>query len=269
MKLTAVVITFNEERNLPECLESLRFCDEIVVIDSSSTDRTVEIARAAGAKVIVKDWPGHIEQKNFALQQGTGEWLLSVDADERVTPGLRAQIQDALKDAGGYDGFSMPRLSWYFGRWIRHSGWYPDRKLRLVRRGRGTWGGDNPHDRLGVPGRVGALTGDLLHYPYKDLSDHLRKIDSYTTIIARVKRAKGERALPMLFVAAPGKFLKAYVLQLGFLDGWQGFLVAALGSYYQLLKYAKLLEMEKTPSPSPLPGKRGEDARRAGEGIRP
>jgi len=245
MKLTAVVIAFNEERNLPACLESLRFCDEVVVVDSRSGDRTAELARAAGAEVIVKDWPGHIEQKNFALQQGKGEWLLSLDADERVTPELRAQIQSALAAPGDRDGFSMPRLSNYLGRWIRHCGWYPDRKLRLVRRGRGTWGGINPHDQLRVPGPVGRLTGDLEHYPYKDLSDHLRKIDSYTTIIAGEKRKRGQGALPMLVLAAPAKFLKAYVLKAGFLDGWQGLVVAVLGSYYDFLKYAKLYELER------------------------
>lgn len=245
MKLSAVVITFNEEGNLPDCLESLRFCDEIVVVDSHSTDRTREIAKAAGAKVVERDWPGHIEQKNFALEQAAGDWALSLDADERVTPDLRAEILAAVAAPGpATAGFSMPRLSNYLGRWIRHSGWYPDRKLRLVRRGKGRWGGVNPHDRLEVDGAVVALHGDLRHYPYKDLSDHLRKIDSYTTIMAREKRRRGERALPRLVLDGPAKFLKAYVLRAGFLDGWQGLVLAAMGSYYAFLKYAKLLELE-------------------------
>lgn len=247
MRISAAVITLNEERNLPACLESLGFCDEILVVDSGSRDRTAEIARAAGARVLVRDWPGHIEQKNFALAAAGGDWVLALDADERVSPELREQILRELPRAGAeLDGFTMPRRSFYLGRWIRHSGWYPDRKLRLVRRGRGRWGGINPHDQLRVPGAVRALDGDLRHFPYRDLADHLRKIDSYTTIMAQEKRRRGIRALPRLAVAAPLKFLKSYVLQAGFRDGLPGFVVAAMASYYEFLKYAKLLELEMT-----------------------
>jgi len=253
MKLSAVVITYNEEPNIRDCLQSLRFCEEVVVVDSGSTDRTVEIARGMGARVIVKDWPGHIEQKNFAMEQASGEWILSVDADERVTPDLAQEILDVVhRPQADVQGFSVPRLSVYLGKPIRHGGWYPDRKLRLVRRGRGCWGGVNPHDQLHVPGAVRPLKADLLHFPYRDLSDHLRKIDAYTTIAAREKRLRGERSLPMLLLAAPFKFLKSYVLQLGFLDGLAGLVVAALGSWYVFLKYAKLLEIELGLGQDPL-----------------
>lgn len=262
MKLSACIITFNEERNIRDCLESVRFADEIVVVDSGSTDRTVEIARAMGARVIVKDWPGHIEQKNFAIDQAGGEWVLSIDADERVTPELRAEIEHALAEPQGYEGFSMPRLSFYLGRWIRHSGWYPDRKLRLIRRGRGRWGGVNPHDHLACDGPVRALRGDLLHYSYRDIADHLKTIDFFTTIAAREKHKRGARALPGMIFGPPLKFLKAYVLKLGFLDGLPGLVVAVLGSYYVFLKYAKLFELKRglgRPD-APMP-RRGEPAR--------
>ncbi len=247
VRLSAAIIAFNEERNIRECIESVRFCDEVLVVDSGSTDRTAEIARELGARVIVKDWPGHIEQKNFALAEARGEWVLSVDADERVSPALRAEIERELAAGGGpWDGFTMPRLSFYMGRWIRHSGWYPDRKLRLVRRGRARWGGVNPHDRLFCDGPVKHLRGDLLHYSYRDLSDHLRKIDFFTTIAAREKQRRGARgALLRLVFAPPLKFLKAYVWKLGFLDGLPGFVIAALGSAYVFLKYAKLLELRR------------------------
>lgn len=255
MKLSAAVIAFNEEANIRACLESLSFCDEVLVVDSGSSDRTADIARSLGARVIVKDWPGHIAQKNFALEAASGDWVLSVDADERVAPELREEIRRALAAETEADGFSMPRRTWYLGRWIRHGGWYPDRKVRLVRKGRARWGGMDPHDRLDCSGPVGALNGDLLHYSYRDLSDHLRRIDSYTTIMAREKRKRGGRALPMLVLDPPFKFVKMYVLQRGFLDGWPGFVAAALGSCYVFLKYAKLLELELQAAPKEAPAR--------------
>jgi glycosyltransferase involved in cell wall biosynthesis len=246
MRLSATIITCDEEHNIAACIESVRFCDETLVVDSGSKDRTVEIARSLGARVIEKDWPGHIEQKNFALAEARGEWVLSIDADERVTPALREEIERALASPEpGVDGYSMPRLTFYMGRWIRHSGWYPDRKLRLVRRGRARWGGVNPHDHLRCEGAVRALRGDLLHYSYRDIADHLRTIDFFTTIAAREKQKRGQAALPNLVFGPPLKFLKAYFLKLGFLDGLPGFVIAVLGSYYVFLKYAKLIELRR------------------------
>jgi glycosyltransferase involved in cell wall biosynthesis len=245
--LTVTVIAFNEEANLSDCLESVKWADEIVVVDSFSTDKTVEIARRYTDKVIQREWPGHVEQKNFALAQATKDWVLCIDADERVSPELAEEIRDVLSHPERAEaGYSVPRKTFHLGRWITHGGWYPSRKLRLVRRGRAVWKGVNPHDHLYVDGPVGEFKGDLYHYSYKDISDHLRRIDSYTTISARELHARGKGyALPHMLMNPPARFLRMYLLRLGFLDGMAGFILAALAAYYVFLKYAKLWEMRR------------------------
>ncbi len=243
--VSVCVITKDEEENLPDCLESVKWADEIVVVDSRSTDRTREIAAAAGARVIERDFPGHVEQKNFALEQAGGDWVLCLDADERCTPALREAIRAVLAGDPPLAGYAVRRHAFHLGRWIDHGGWYPDRKLRLFDRRRGRWGGRNPHDRVEVEGPVGRLEGDLLHLSYRSLSDHLRQIDFFTTIAAREKRARGERpSLARLVLHPPGKFLRMYLLKGGFLDGVPGLVVASMGSWYVFLKYAKLRELE-------------------------
>jgi glycosyltransferase involved in cell wall biosynthesis len=246
-RLSVCIIAFNEEERIGDCLASVRWADEIVVVDSGSTDRTRAIAADAGARVIERPWPGFVAQKNFALEQATGDWVLCVDCDERVSPALAEEIRRVLAaPPADVDGWSMPRKTHYLGRWITHGGWYPDRKVRLVRRGRARWGGVDPHDRLFADGRVAPLGGDLHHYTYRDIADHLRTIDRFTTIGAGELHARGRRGalLPLLFHPA-GKFLRMYLLRLGFLDGAPGLLVAVLGSYYVFLKYAKLWELER------------------------
>ena len=170
-RLSACIIAMDEQDRLPDCLASLDFCDEIVVVDSHSTDGTREVAAVHGARVIERDWPGHVAQKEFTVRAATHDWVLCVDADERVSPQLRAEIL-ALRDAGfpGQAGWRFPRLSSYLGRWMRHGGWYPDRQLRLFDRRRGRWGGHDPHDRVELEGEPGTLRGDLLHYPYRDFA---------------------------------------------------------------------------------------------------
>jgi len=245
--LSVCIITLNEEENLPDCLASVSFAEEIVVVDSGSTDRTREIAAAAGARVVERPFEGHIEQKNFALDQGSHDWVLCLDADERPTPELAAAIGRALANPGDRIAFDMPRLTRHLGRWIRHGGWYPDRKTRLFRRSLGRWGGRNPHDRVEVKGSVGHLDGDLHHLSYRDLSAHLRQIDFFTTISAKEKHARGERfRLHRLVLRPAGKFLRMYVLRGGFLDGTAGFILAVTGAYYVHLKYAKLREREQS-----------------------
>lgn len=256
---TACLITFNEEANLEEALESVAFADEIVVVDSHSTDRTRDIAtsfrgcdrrgREVRPRVIERDWPGHVEQKNFAIDQASHEWVLCLDADERVTPELRLGLEAALTDVeknvqARIDGFSMARRTFHLGRWILRGGWYPDRKVRLFRRTRGRWGGVNPHDHVYVEGKVQRLQGDLLHYTYKNLAEHLRTINSFTDIAAREKfeRGVGFPVLRML-TQPPFKFLKMFVLKQGFREGLAGFVIAVLGGYYVFLKYAKLWEL--------------------------
>lgn len=244
-KLTVCVIAKDEEAHIAACLRSADFADEAVVVDSRSTDRTREIAASLGARVVERDWPGHVEQKNFALTEAAHDWVLCLDADERVSPELRTSILAALERPELPAGFEFPRRTWYLGRWIRHGGWYPDRKLRLFRRSAGGWTGTNPHDRVEVRGAVGRLGGDLLHFSYDSIADHLRTINSFTSIAAREKAAAGARAGFAGLVLHPvGKFLRMYVVRAGFLDGFPGFAVAVSGAYYVFLKYAKLWEAE-------------------------
>ena len=245
--IAACVIAFNEEDCIGDCLASVAWADEILVVDSGSTDGTVAIAREKGARVIVRDWPGYAEQKNFALGQAAADWVLSVDADERVTAELAAAIRGLLAAPGeGVAGASVPRRTWYLGRWIRHGGWYPDRKVRLVRRGRGRWDGEHVHERLVADGTVRALDGDLLHLSYRGIADHLRTIDRYTTEAALGLAARGARgALGGMLVNPPLKFLKMYLIKAGFLDGLPGFIAAVMGGYYVFLKYAKLWELRR------------------------
>lgn len=243
--LSVCVIAGNEEDRIGDCLDSVAWADETVVVDSRSADRTAEIARARGARVIVRDWPGYVAQKNFALEQATCDWVLCLDADERVSPRLAESVRGVLaEDPGTVDGYRMARRTWHLGRWILHGGWYPDRKLRLVRRGRARWGGVDPHDRLDADGPVGTLPGDIEHHTYRDIADHLRTIDRFTTIGARELHARGRGGASWrMFVHPPLRFLKMYLLKAGFLDGLPGFVVAVLGGYYVFLKYAKLWEL--------------------------
>lgn len=252
--VTVCVITLNEEHTIEACLASVPFADEVIVVDSHSTDRTRETATACGARVIERDWPGHIEQKNFAIDQASHPWVLCLDADERLSPELQTAVLAALERAGADDapaGFTCNRRTWYLGRWIGHGGWYPDRKLRLFDRRRGRWGGTNPHDHVHVDGPVEHLPGDLLHYSYDSISDHLRTIDLFTTIAAREKFKQGRRGGVLPLLLRPGwKFLRMYVFRAGFLDGRAGLLVALLGSYYVFLKYAKLMELARGWTPA-------------------
>ncbi len=250
LPVSVCIIAFDEEDNIGACIDSaLPIADEVIVIDSHSTDRTRELATERGARVIERDWPGHIDQKNFAIEAATNDWVLCLDADERVSPELVASIRQALADdgraaRGEAAGFVVARRTFYLGRFIDHAGWYPDRKLRLFRRSLGRWGGVNPHDRVEVDGATERLRGDLHHYSYKDIGDHLKTIDFFSDISAREKVARGQRALGlMMLLAPPLKFAKMYVLKRGFLDGWPGFVVSSLGAYYEFLKYARAWEL--------------------------
>jgi len=249
--ISVCIITFNEEQDIRACLESVRWAGEIVVVDSFSADRTVEIAREYTARVIQRGWPGHVEQKNFALQQATGDWILSLDADERVSPELAVEIQEVIRRADRPEvGYAVPRKTFYLGGWVMHGGWYPSRRLRLVRRGRAKWSGVNPHDHLYADGPTGNLKGDLYHFTYRDIADHLKTIDSFTTISAREMFQAGRKhPLLHMFFHPIGKFLKMYFLRLGFLDGAAGFILAVLSGYYVFLKYAKLWEKYRQARP--------------------
>jgi len=247
--LSCCIIAMDEEDRIEACLDSVAFCDEIVLVDSHSTDRTREIAAARGARVLERDWPGHVAQKEFAIRQAQHDWVLCVDADERVTGELRSEIE-GLRERGfpACAGWRFPRLVNYLGTWVRHGTWYPDLQLRLFDRRRGGWGGHDPHDRVEIESgeRIGRLRGDLEHFPYRSFADHLRTIDQYTTIMARGMHARGRRVgVSDVFVRPWVRFARFYVLKRGFLLGWKGLVLAFLAAHYVRLKYMKLLLLER------------------------
>jgi len=248
LDISAVIITYNEEKNIRRCLESLTWAREIVVIDSGSADATVRIAREYTDRVISHPFEGYVRQKNFALDQTALDWVLSVDADEVVTPELLARIRAVWPDQRErYDGFTVNRLSRFSGKWIRHCGWYPDRKLRLFRRSKGRWTGEELHEKVRLDGQVMVLDADLLHYTYENLFENIGKIQSYSTIFARAQHERGRRAsLWDLLTRPPAKFLKSYLLRRGFLDGRHGLILSLTAAFYVFLKYAKLWELQKT-----------------------
>lgn len=231
----------DEEDRIGRCIASADFADEIILVDSHSADRTREIAAELGARVIERDWAGYVAQKNFCVDQATNDWVLVLDSDEWLDDEARASIVTALAGTEPIDGFELNRCTRYMDRWIRHGGWYPDRKLRLFRKSRGRFQGIDPHDRVRVEGRVERLKGDILHDPFRSLADHLRTIDRYTTIAAQEKRARGQGAnLADLTLRPFGKFIRMYFLKRGFLEGVPGFVIAVTGSFYVFMKYAKL-----------------------------
>lgn len=245
MKITATVITLNEEHNIADALESLSWADEIIVVDSESKDRTVEIARRFTDRVYVKSWPGYSAQKNFAAGQASNDWILSLDADERVSKELAGEIERLKSGAGPAAAvFRIPRRTFYLGRWIKHSGWRPDYKLRLYHRSRALWRGDYVHETLEAHGTVETLRGDLLHYTVRNASEHQLRMDRYTTLAAEQSYSQGKRAsLVSLLVSPVAVFLRSYIFKLGLLDGVQGFAIARFAAHYEFLKNLKLWEM--------------------------
>jgi glycosyltransferase involved in cell wall biosynthesis len=244
MKITATIITLNEERNIARAIESLRCCDEILILDSGSTDRTVELAGNLGVRVFEAGWRGYSGQKNWAAEQASHDWILSLDADEALSEALEAEIWTLKKNGAHFDGYTMPRMARYLGRWILHSGWYPDRKIRLYDRRKGRWVGDFVHESVHVEGRVGQLENAILHFTCDSLSEHVKTMERYTTLAAQEIAA---RQIPVpiwrVIVDPPWTFLKSYVLQRGFLDGREGLTIAYMAAFYTFLKYAKARNM--------------------------
>ena len=244
MKISATIITFNEERNVARVLESLRCCDEVLVLDSGSNDRTVEIASNLGARVVEASWHGYAAQKNIAAELASHDWILSLDADESVSEALEAEIWQIKKSGPQFDGYTMPRLAQYLGRWILHSGWYPDRKVRLFDRRKAKWVGEFVHESVTVDGRVGHLKSNLLHFTCQSLSEHLRAMDNYTTLAAQEMVSRGKTiSFNHLLFDPPWTFLRTYVLQLGFLDGVEGLAIAYMAALYNFVKYSKARDM--------------------------
>lgn len=239
--ISLVVIAKDEADRLESCLRSVPFADEVIVLDSGSTDGTPEVAARCGARVVRTDWPGHVIQKNRALAEASGEWIVSLDADERLSEPAARELQRALRAPGRAVGFSFPRCSSWLGTPIRHGRWYPDRKLRVVRRGRGRWVGDDPHDRLVADGPTVRLSGDILHTPYRSFSEHLQTIDRYTDVQSRRLVARGVKARWYdVGLRPPLHFVDAYLLRRGFLDGVPGLAVAGLGAAHVLCKWTRV-----------------------------
>ena len=241
MPVSVTIITLNEAANIDGCLASVAWADDVLVVDSGSTDGTADLARARGARVIVRDWPGYAAQKNFAAGEAAHDWILSVDADERVTPALAAEIGETVGRDPGNAGFRMPRVAWHLGRWIRTTDWYPDYQLRLYHRRRASWRMQPVHESVGADGAVGRLASELQHLAYRDLSHHFQTMDRYTTLAAEDMRAHGRRAGVWHLTVHPfAAFLRNYVLRRGFLDGSAGLIISAMNAYYVFLKFAKL-----------------------------
>lgn len=243
--VSVCVICFNEERNIRRCLESVVWADEIIVVDSLSQDKTVRIARAYTDKVYERAWTGYANQKNFALSKATGEWVVSLDADEEVSSPLCGEIEGVITSRNAEAGYRIPRRSFYQGRWINHSGFYPDRQLRLFKRSRGRWVGGRVHERVAVDGEVGDLTKDLLHYPYKgNISGMLSTIDEFAELKAHDMYDKKRRYhAGLLLLRPPIKFFEVYFLKLGCFDGVAGFIIAVSSAYTLFVQYVKLREL--------------------------
>lgn len=249
VKISAVIITFNEERNIERCLDSLEgIADEIIVVDSFSTDRTEEICRSKGAVFIQHAFEGHVEQKNWAMKQAHYSCVLSLDADEALSETLRGSVLYA-KNNWQYDGYEMNRLTNYCGKWIRHCGWYPDRKLRLWNREKGHWGGLNPHDKFEMEAgtRTGFLKGDLFHYSFYSVEQHIRQIHYFSDVASKALYKAGKRSdLLKMLIHPLAKFVKGYFVHRGFLDGRYGWVICRLSAYSNYLKYKKLRNLQNT-----------------------
>ena len=246
MKLTVTVITRNEARNIAAALESVAWADEIVVVDAGSTDDTRAIARRFTSRIETRDWPGYAAQKNRAAELASHDWILSLDADERVTPELAAEIQQLLAAGPAARGYRIPRVTYYLGRWIRTTDWYPDYQLRLYDRRSGRWNTRLVHESVALEGEPGVLRHELQHFAYRSISHHLRTIDRYTTLAAQQWHAEGRRTTALgALVHARLAFARNLLLRRGFLDGGPGLIVSALNSYYVLLKFAKLWELQR------------------------
>ena len=245
-RLSVVVITLNEEDRLRETLTSVAWADEIVVVDAGSEDKTVALAREFTDHVMIHAWQGFSAQKNFGIEHATGDWILSLDADEQVEPALREEIIAVLQAPDACDGYRIARRNIMWGRFIRHGRLYPDWQLRLFRRGRGRFVDRAVHESILVDGKVGRLVAPLLHQSYRDVSDFLRRADRYSTLAAEEWARTTRPFRGIQLVTAPfARFVSMYVLHRGFLDGWRGFLLAVLYAYYVFIRSAKIWEKTK------------------------
>ena len=248
LPLSAVIITKNEEKNIARCLESLlSIADEIVVVDSYSTDKTEEICLAYNARFIQHEFKGHIEQKNYAVSQAIYPHVISLDADEALDEEMQNSILEVKKN-WQYDGYAMNRVTNYCGKWIWHGNWYPDTKLRLWDKSKGKWGGLNPHDKfiMNSRSRTKKLKGHLLHYSFYSIDDHIHKMDKLSSISAQTYHKKGKKAGWIKIIMSPlFSFVKGYFFKAGFLSGYYGFVIAIIDAHFAFIKYIKLKELQK------------------------
>jgi glycosyltransferase involved in cell wall biosynthesis len=246
LPISATLITYNEEHNIAEAIRSLSWASEIVVVDSGSSDATLEICRKFTDKIFHRDWTGYVDQKNFAVEKARHDWIFSLDADERVSPGLCREILDLAGKGFASSGYRIPRVAFFMGRWIRHGEWYPDHQLRLFDRRHGKWQGGHVHESVKIGETPEYLKGEIYHYTYRNLSDYLRRLEIYSNLAAFDYQQQGKSAnTAKLFFNPLGAFVKAYVLKRGFLDGTPGFAVAAMGAISAFFKYAKLYELQR------------------------
>lgn len=252
-KISAVIITHNEERNLRDALESVRWADEIIVVDSMSIDRTVEIAREYTDKVYQRPWPGYVEQKNFAVSKAQHDWIFSIDADERVSETLKREIEEWRNSETTLSGYFIPRKSFFLGRWIRHTSWYPDEKLRLFHKDRGRWEGGRVHESVYITDKTGYFKGELLHFSYRKISDYLRRLELYSTLAAEDYYERGKNIGFFTLTLNPFfTFIKNYIIKQGFRDGFPGLIVSILSSISAFFKYAKLWELRHSVMPATI-----------------
>lgn len=244
-KISACIMTFNEEKNIERCLKSVMWCDEIVVLDCYSTDRTQEICRQYTEKVHQHAWQGYIGQRNVLRSMASHPWVLFLDADEEVSPRLREAIENEfLPGRAAYDGYQFPRRVYYLDRWIRYGEWNPDIKLRLFKKALGRSVGEEPHDQVIVDGPIKTLRAPLFHYTYDDIADHLNTMNRFSSISAQAKFDAGYRFHWIDLLGRPlFRFVKGYLFKLGFLDGRRGWLIAVISAFGVVMKYAKLWEL--------------------------
>ncbi len=247
-KLSVVIITYNEEKNIGRCIDSIRdIADDIVVVDSFSTDKTKQIVKENGARCIEHKFEGHIQQKNWAISQAKYPHILSLDADEMPDDTLKQEIIK-IKEHWQYDGYTFNRLNNYCGKWLKHCGWYPDRKLRLWDSSKGSWGGENPHDTFQMieGSKIAHIKGDLLHYSFYSISGHILQVNKFTDIGAKAAFVKGKRSSTLkIFILPKWKFIRDYIFKLGFLDGLTGYTVCKISAHATFLKYVKLRKIQQ------------------------
>ena len=248
LPISVCIITYNEEDKIERCLQSVSWADEIIVVDSGSTDKTVEICKRFTDKIEYRAWTGYVDQKNHAISLAKNDWILSVDADEEISGDLKKEIlKIGEAEKPDYAGFKMPRLTYYLGKWIKHSGWYPDKQLRLFNRRVAKWVGKKLHEHAVVDGNVGILSKPLYHYSYRDLAEHIDTVNRFAVLWVKeqLRNRKCRPSVVQLLVHPIIKFFECYVWKRGFLDGYQGLIIAGIAAFYVFLRYAKLYEPQQ------------------------